>query len=94
MIDIIIIFIVIILSCSLIAIIESSANKESEDDGKPIKDIVNMEIHCKVVSKDKDFYWNTGLECAVCAYREDCKRYVIRYGKYPNGEAKIKDYEK
>jgi hypothetical protein len=89
MIDVVLIFIVVaVLGWSFLAIIESSVNEESKDDGKPIKDIVNMEIRCKVVSKDKDFYWNTGLECAVCAYREDCKRYVIRYGKYPNGEAK------
>jgi hypothetical protein len=91
MIDVVLIFIVIVvavLGWSFLAIIKSSVNEENKDDGKFIKDKVNMEIHCKVVSKDKDFYWNTGLECAVCAYREDCKRYVIRYGKYPNGEAK------
>lgn len=60
-------------------------DKHEQDDGKPIKNIRNMQIHCDVVSERNDFYWRTGLECAVCAYREECKKYVKRYGRLPNG---------
>lgn len=64
------------------------ANEEKQDDEEPIKNIENMKIHCSVVSEHKDFYWNTGLWCCVCAYREECKKYIKRYGKLPNGEEK------
>ncbi len=53
---------------------------------EPIKNETIMQIHCKNVSEDGDFYWATGLWCATCVYSEDCVKYVKKYGRLPNGE--------
>lgn len=91
MVDIICVFVILFVFflglCFAIYIAEKASEKE-QDDGEPIKGIENMKIHCSVVSEDGDFYWNTGLSCCVCAYREECKKYIKRYGKLPNGRKK------
>ena len=57
---------------------------------KPIKNIDEMKIHCKVVSKDKDYYWKSGIRCGViCCYREECEKYIKRYNELPNGDKEI-----
>ena len=58
-------------------------HKKFVDDGKPIPNIPLMEAHCQTVHTGIALYQM--LDCAVCPYREECKKYELRYGHYPNG---------
>lgn len=82
-----IIFVIIIFFCSIF-LFPNILQDHQKDDEKPIQNLSNMQIHCKVVSEGSDFYWITGLKCAVCAYQKECEKYIKRYGKLPNGEKK------
>jgi hypothetical protein len=82
----ILVFFIITMSFHIAEINSFIKKRKGEDDGKPIENEPIMKVHCEVVSRHNDFYWVSGFECAVCAYREECKKYKKRYGKRPNGK--------
>ena len=48
------------------------------DDGKPIEGERNMIIHCSVVHENIALY--SMLNCGICSYKEECKKYMHRHG--------------
>lgn len=79
-----IVVIVLIIAFMPFVYITTRTQEEKEE---TINNETEMEIHCKVVSQDKDYYWTSGIRCGViCCYKEECKKYVKKYGKLPNGE--------
>lgn len=63
---------------------------KKNDDGKPIKNQVQMEIFCKVHKQDGGIY----STCFVCPYQEECKQYYYRYDKRPYEKEKKNGGEK
>lgn len=52
---------------------------KKNDDGKPIKNQVQMEIFCRVHKENGGIY----STCFVCPHQEECKKYYYRYDKRP-----------
>ena len=61
------------------------------DDGKPIPNQSNMEIHCSVVHTGIALY--QALDCAVCPYKEECEKFELRYNRLPYQPPTNKNYE-
>lgn len=58
-------------------------HKHFVDDEKPIPNIPLMEAHCYAVHTGSGLYQM--LDCGICPYKEECRKYELRYGHYPNG---------
>lgn len=77
----------LLLAYGIIALLdyfELKAENDIPDDGKPIKNVPLMQAHCKAVHTGISLY--QALDCAICPYKEECKKYYKRYKKYPNGD--------